>query len=257
MCGGALEFNEGQTVCTCPYCSIKQTLPKADNEKKIKLFERANSLRLGCEFDRAYGVFESIIEDFPKEAEAYWGLILCQYGIEYVDDPATGNKVPTCHRSSFESLMDDPNFEQVMEYADPMSRRVYRDEAKAIEEIRKRIIEVSGKEEPYDIFICYKETGFDGNRTLDSVLAQDIYDALTEKGYRVFFSRITLEDKLGKDYEPCIYAALTSAKVMLVVTTDSDNCNAVWVKNEWKRYIDFMKTDKEKTHDTATKTGST
>ena len=35
----------------------------ADDEKKIKLFERANSLRLSCEFDRAYGVFESIIED--------------------------------------------------------------------------------------------------------------------------------------------------------------------------------------------------
>ena len=79
------------------------------------------------------------------------------------------------------------------------------------------------------------------------MLAQEIYDNLTSKGYRVFFSRITLEDKLGKNYEPCIYAALTSAKVMLVVTTDSDNCNAVWVKNEWKRYIDFMKTDKYKT----------
>ena len=32
------------------------------------------------------------------EAEAYWGLVLCRYGIEYVNDPATGKKVPTCHR---------------------------------------------------------------------------------------------------------------------------------------------------------------
>jgi hypothetical protein len=64
---------------------------------------------------------------------------------------------------------------------------------------------------------------------------------------RVFFSRISLEDKLGQDYEPCIFAALNSAKVMLMVTTDSDHCNAVWVKNEWKRYLDFMKTDPAKT----------
>jgi hypothetical protein len=63
----------------------------------------------------------------------------------------------------------------------------------------------------------------------------------------VFFSRISLEDKLGQDYEPCIFAALNSAKVMLMVTTDSDHCNAVWVKNEWKRYLDFMKNDPGKT----------
>ena len=48
---------------------------------------------------------------------------------------------------------------------------------------------------------------------MDSVIAQDVYDALTEKGYRVFFSRITLEDKLGTEYEPYIFAALNSAKV--------------------------------------------
>ena len=41
-----------------------------------------------------------------------------------------------------------------------------------------------------------------GARRQDSVLAQDIYDALTDKGFKVFFSRITLEDKLGKQYEP-------------------------------------------------------
>ena len=55
-----------------------------------------------------------------------------------------------------------------------------REEAKKIEEIRKGIIEVSGKEEPYDIFICYKETDENGNRTLDSVLAQDVYEELVK-----------------------------------------------------------------------------
>lgn len=158
-------------------------------------------------------MYESIVADFPEEAEAYWGLVLCRYGIEYVDDPATGRKVPTCHRSSFDSILEDSDFEQACENADPIARRVYRDEAKTIEDIRKGIVEVSGKEPPYDIFICYKETDEKGERTVDSVIAQDVYDALTEKGYRVFFSRITLEDKLGTEYEPYIFAALNSAKV--------------------------------------------
>ncbi len=246
MCGGDLEIAENATVATCEYCGTQQTVPSADNEKKMTLFARANRLRFGCEFDKAAGVYETIVADFPEEAEAYWGLILCKYGIEYVDDPATAKKIPTCHRSSFDSVMDDNNFELVMEYADAVARKVYRDEAKAIEELRQGIVEVSGKEEPYDIFICYKETDAAGGRTIDSVLAQDVYDTLTDKGYRVFFSRVTLEDKLGQEYEPYIFAALNSAKIMLAFGTDYEHYNAVWVKNEWSRYLQLMAKDKTK-----------
>lgn len=246
MCGGDLILNENASTAECEYCGSVQTVPKADDEKKLTLFSRANRLRAACEFDKAAGIYESIVADFPEEAEAYWGLVLCKYGIEYVDDPATGKKIPTCHRSSFESVMDDTDLEQALENADAVARKVYRDEAKTIEEIRKGIIEVSSNEEPYDIFICYKETAENGDRTLDSVLAQDVYDALTEKGYRVFFSRISLEDKLGVEYEPYIFAALNSAKIMLSFGTDYEYFNAVWVKNEWSRFLKLMAADKNK-----------
>ena len=246
MCGGDIDLAEGSSVAVCEYCGTKQTVPTADNEKKMTLFARANRLRSACEFDKAAGVYESIVAEFPQEAEAYWGLVLCRYGIEYVDDPATGRKMPTCHRSSFDSVLEDSDFEQACENADSVARRVYRDEAKVIEDIRKGIVEVSGKEAPYDIFICYKETDEKGERTIDSVIAQDVYDALTEKGYRVFFSRITLEDKLGTEYEPYIFAALNSAKVMLAFGTDYEYFSAVWVKNEWSRYLQLMTKDKSK-----------
>ena len=240
MCGGDLALIEGSTIAPCEFCGTTQTIPSQDNEKKLALFARANQHRADCEFDVAAGVYESIVADFPGEAEAYWGLVLCKYGIEYVDDPATGKKIPTCHRSSFESVMDDKDFEQVMDTADSVARKVYREEARQIEEIRKGIIAVSSKEDPYDIFICYKETDDKGQRTIDSVLAQDLYTALTEKGYRVFFSRISLEDKLGQEYEPYIFAALSSAKVMLAVGTDYEYFNAVWGKNEWSRYLKLI-----------------
>lgn len=246
MCGGSLDVTEGMTVCECEYCGTTQTIPQVDDEKKITLFTRANRLRAACEFDKAASVYENIVSDFPEEAEAYWGLILCKFGIEYVDDPATGKKIPTCHRSSFESIMDDSDFEQCMENADPIARKVYREEAKTIDGIQKGILEISGKEEPYDIFICYKETDDNGDRTVDSVMAQDIYDMLTENKYRVFFARISLEDKLGTAYEPYIFAALNSARIMLAVGTDYEYYNAVWVKNEWSRYLAMMSKDKKK-----------
>lgn len=246
MCGGDLQLIEGASTAKCEYCGSVQTVPKVDDEKKLTLFARANRLRAACEFDKAAGIYEAIVADFPEEAEAYWGLVLCKYGIEYVDDPAEGKRIPTCHRSGFESVFDDDNFEQALENADMAAQQVYRAEAKQIERIRKGILEISCAEKPYDIFVCYKETDPAGDRTLDSVLAQDLYSALTDKGYRVFFSRITLRGKLGESYEPYIFAALNSAKVMLVVGTCYEYFNAVWVKNEWGRYLKLCQRDKTK-----------
>lgn len=246
MCGGDLHIQDGRTVAICEYCGTKQTVPTADNEKKMALFSRANRLRFNCDFDQAASLYETIVAEFPDEAEAYWGLVLCKYGIEYVDDPATGKKIPTCHRTSFDNVMDDGNFEIVIKKADILARQVYLDEGQKIENLRKDILTVSSKEKPYDIFISYKEKDDNGERTIDSVLAQDIYDQLTAKGYRVFFSRISLEDKLGQEYEPYIFAALYSAKIMLVIGTDYEHFNAVWVKNEWKRYLQLMTRDHTK-----------
>ena len=246
MCGGDLVIEPGSTIAECEFCGSRQTVPTGDDEKKLQQFERAEWLRRSCEFDKAAGVYETIVSEYRQESEAYWGLVLCKYGIEYVDDPATGKKIPTCHRSSYESVMDDPNLEQALDYADVVARRQYREEAKQIEELRKSILAVSSNEQPYDIFICYKETDAEGNRTVDSVMAQDLYTALTEKGYRVFFSRVTLREKLGEEFEPYIFAALNSAKVMLAIGTDYEYFNAVWVKNEWSRYLKICSADKSK-----------
>lgn len=246
MCGGDLVLTPDSAIAECEYCGTMQTVPMVDNEKKLSLFNRAHRLRGLCEFDKAAGVYEQIVAEFPEEAEAYWGLVLCDYGIEYVDDPKDGKKIPTCHRSSYSSVMENKDFSLALEYADATARKLYRQEAKQIEQLRRGILTVSGREEPYDIFICYKETDEAGNRTLDSVLAQDIYSALTEKGYRVFFSRVSLEDKLGQEYEPYIFAALNSARIMLVVGTDYERFQAVWVKNEWSRFLKLMELDKNR-----------
>ena len=49
MCGGDLILTEGQTVAECEYCGSRQTVPKADDEKKLLLFDRAERLRKNCE----------------------------------------------------------------------------------------------------------------------------------------------------------------------------------------------------------------
>lgn len=246
ICGGDIEITANENIGTCQYCGTTITLPRLDSDKKSRLFNRAHQYRLNCEFDQAFDAYQAITLEDETEAEAYWGMLLSEYGVEYVEDPKTGKRIPTCHRTNYNSVLNSTNYQLACQYAEAEIKFMYQDEAKVLDGIQKKIISISSKEEPYDVFICYKETDEAGERTEDSVLAQDIYDALTDKGMKVFFARITLEDKLGQDYEPYIYAALRSAKVMLMVTTSSEHSNAIWVKNEWSRFIGMMSEDSEK-----------
>lgn len=241
MCGGTLEFNPGDTVAVCDSCGTKQTLPKLDDDRRANLYDRANHFRRSNEYDKAMGIYEQILAEDNTDAEAYWSQVLCRYGIEYVEDPATHRRVPTVNRAQFTSIFDDDNYKSALHYADAAQREVYESEAKAINEIQKGILAISQKEQPFDVFICYKETDASGRRTPDSVLANDLYHQLTQEGFKVFFARITLEDKLGTAYEPYIFAALNSAKVMVVLGTKPEYFNAVWVKNEWSRYLALVK----------------
>ncbi len=192
------------------------------------------------------GIYEQILNEDNTDAEAYWSLVLCRYGIEYVEDPASHKRIPTVNRAQFTSVFDDDNYKSALQYADSYQRAIYEEEAKAINEIQKGILAISQKEEPFDVFICYKETDNSGRRTPDSVLANDLYHQLTQEGFKVFFARITLEDKLGSAYEPYIFAALNSAKVMVVLGTKPEYFNAVWVKNEWSRYLSLIKNGAKK-----------
>lgn len=241
MCGGTLEINNNESVAECEYCGTMQTLPKLNDENKSNLYDRANHFRRNNDYDKAMSIYDRILNEDKTDAEAYWSLVLCRYGIEYVEDPATRKRVPTVNRAQFTSVFMDEDYKSAIKYADVVQKKLYEAEAKAIDEIQKGILAISQNEEPFDVFICYKESDSNGRRTQDSVLANDLYHQLTNEGFKVFFARITLEDKLGTAYEPYIFAALNSSKVMVVLGTKPEYFNAVWVKNEWSRYLALIK----------------
>ncbi|MBE6976557.1 MAG: TIR domain-containing protein [Ruminococcaceae bacterium] len=241
ICGGSLEFDRDASVCVCQYCGTKQTLPKLSGEHSSALYQRADHFRRNNDFDKAISIYEQILNENSTDAEAYWSLVLCRYGIEYVEDPKSNKRIATVNRMQYTSVLADEDYKAAIKYAEPEQRAIYEAEAKEIDTIQKGILAISQKEEPFDVFICYKETDNNGRRTQDSVLANDLYHQLDNEGYKVFFSRITLEDKLGSAYEPYIFAALNSAKVMVVIGTKPEYFNAVWVRNEWSRFLTLIK----------------
>ncbi|MDD2232995.1 MAG: TIR domain-containing protein [Sphaerochaetaceae bacterium] len=246
MCGGDVKISDDLEFATCEYCGSTMTLPKKSDEKILNLFNRANHYRLQNDFDKASCIYESILAEDSSEPEAYWGLVLCRYGIEYVEDPSSKERIPTCHRLHESSILNDSDFKQALAFSTAATHSLYEKEACRISQIQKEILAISKKEKPFDVFISYKENDSSGSRTKDSVDANEIYYQLSDAGFRVFFSRISLEDKLGQSYEPYIFAALNSAKVMILIGSKPEYINAPWVKNEWKRYLELMKNDRSK-----------
>ena len=232
-CGGEYEYRHGRYVCRA--CgAYKQE--EISNEEVTLLYTAYQKLRL-IEFSDAEMEFDDILRKYPKNPNAYWGRLMAKYGIKYEQD-LDGRMLPTCYATSIESVLAASDYKKALQYADDENKAYYKEQAEYIERVRKEWIEKANKEKPYDIFICFKDSDRENGieRTQDSVDAQDLYNALTAEGYRVFFSRVSLRDKVAEQYEPYIYSAISTAKVMIVFGEKPEYFSAVWLKNEWTRF---------------------
>lgn len=233
-CGAALKI--GNSVCTCEYCGTTNIV-SGSTGKYIDLLNRANKLRQQCEFDRAFRVYDEILAENGSYVDVLWAQTLCEYGIEYVQDPVSGRYMPTLHRIKDESILNSESFNEAVGKADDAQKEELKNAAMEIAKIQEDYLNIAAGEKPYDVFICYKETDEEtGERTVDSDIAFKLYEKLARYGLKVFFSRVTLQDKLGVNYEPYIFAALKSATVMAVIGTKAEYFSAVWVRNEWARF---------------------
>ena len=246
MCGGTLKVSPTGKTGVCEFCGTEQTLPSISDEKVSSMYNQASSYLKSNEYDKAQGLYQKVQQANPNDAESYWSILLCQYGIEYVEDPATKKRLPTMNRTQYTSIFDDENYKNAIKYATPEQRKIYEAEATRISEIQKGILTISKKEAPFDVFISYKETDAYGRRTRDSVYAHELYSELSRQGFKVFYAPVTLQNILGSAYEPYIFAALNSSKVMVVIGTSKENFEAVWVKNEWSRFLKMIREGKSK-----------
>ncbi len=89
----------------------------------------------------------------------------------------------------------------------------------------------------YEVFISFKNLLPDGTPTRDSVLAREVYDYLSEKGFSVFLSNVSLE-RLGiSAYKKAIDDALDVAQILVAVGTSRENLEWRWVRYEWDSFF--------------------
>lgn len=229
----------GNGTGKCDSCGSLLAVPKPDEKVSAELYNRADHLRRIHDYDGAISAYEHIAAENPTDPEARWSLVLCKYGVEYTYDKRTDSYLPTINRMSLDSILEDRDYLKALEYSEGTAKEEYRRQALKLAAIQDGLEKIVRENENYDVFISFKATDENRKRTRDYFLAQEIYDALSASGLRVFFSPVSLRSHVGEVYEPYIFAALYSSKVMVLVGTRREYLESEWVKNEWSRYL-FM-----------------
>ena len=65
---------------------------------------------------------------------------------------------------------------------------------------------------------------------------------MTHAASRQKLTEKTLENRIGSEYEPIIFKALHTSKIFILVGTSKEHIESNWVRNEWSRFIDRIKT---------------
>ncbi len=128
----------------CLHCGEFFTLAKESqcDGANVQLQIAENEMRT-CDFDKAYEAFACAIQLDSKEPEAYFGMMLAKYGVQYlVDEKIDGSgkvRRPICHRVHKESALKDKNYLTALSLAAPKQKKQYQKEAEDIEYINKYI----------------------------------------------------------------------------------------------------------------------
>ncbi|MBR6513341.1 MAG: TIR domain-containing protein [Clostridia bacterium] len=245
-CGGSCEISNTSRFIQCEYCGSTFELD-ANRAQFANLYSIADDAWSRKDFDKALDAYLQIAEKDNLQSEAHWGAALCRYGIAYEVDPVSGEKKPTCNRINRESIFEDKNYIAAIKHASPENKQKYSIRASEIDRISVEFLKIVENESPYDVFISYKRTDERGLKTIDAEYAMKLYLFLKSNGIRVFFAEETLKNIAGSLYEPYIFAALQSSKVMVLMGSSREYIESTWVKNEWQRFFKLMETKADKT----------
>ena len=241
----------------CKYCGVSHKLDVTHIDEKIN---KIYSLLANLRFDEAYSHADELVMSNPKSGYAYFLRVLAAYRVCYCDNDNPDwnyKKIPTLNDVQFGSITELDDVKKAIEYAETdYDREYFKKTFDYLEKVRKSAVDViEGHKYDCDIFISVKVTQCDENgnpvldangnalTTYDFAEASKLYVHLKERypDCKIFLSENVKNEFVGLNYEPIIFAALRSAKVMILRGDSNQNINSVWVRNEWKRYLRWMR----------------
>lgn len=95
-------------------------------------------------------------------------------------------------------------------------------------------------ENGFEVFISFKNTDKNGERTQDSVMAEELYYALKEKKIRAFYSNISISERGEHRFGKMIREAIEQCSIFVAVGTSIENFESEWVEYERESFHDEM-----------------
>ena len=243
VCGGNLK--DHGTYYKCESCDTIYRADAGQQEQEIQndFWDAERNLSVSPpRFDEAESDFTLLTQKYPDWSAGYWGLVRAKFGIKFERD-SSGDAVPSCYKSVYEDFRDTEEYKKAKALAEtPELRQSYEKMAEYIARVAADWRNEAQKYD-YDVFISFKASDdADGSETNDTREMQNLYTYLTEQGYRVFFSPVSLKKSgiSGRQSEPYIFNALDKAKALIVYGSKKEYFTSTWVQNEWQRYLRAM-----------------
>ena len=224
-CGGSLLDRGSFYICESCRTQMPKTVMEKLTEQDVFDLNTARQLKEGYCFQEAQVAYDEILQRNPGCEEAAWGAFLSEYGIEYQKQE---------NKPTFHSLSEIPVYESRYYYR--LSEGHQTEALNVIEPKRCEVLRLVEKLPSYDVFLSLKINNESGQKTLEYDWAMQLYYDLREEGYRVFFSPQVLKET-NEDWEPHIYKAIQTCRIMLIFTSSLENINSPWVRNEWRRIL--------------------
>lgn len=247
-CGGKIDMVDAHHGI-CINCKSRYFFDSNLSTEVENMLRDANKdLRMN-DYDRAIIGFEDVLKNDKNNPEAHFGLFLAEFGIRY-EDKGLSRRIPTLDRFNEQSVYDNENYQNAVKYATSEHlKKSYKEQADEIEGIRLEIAKLVKECDNFDVFICYKKSTLEApddpdKTTPEQKRARQVYNELFRQGYKVFFAEETLHNDpkyAGMKFEPVIFNALHTSKVMLLFTSRKEHTVATWVKNEWSRYLKLIR----------------
>lgn len=247
-------------LVTCEFCGMKRTVPKRETKPAALtyLMLAEHDLEV-CEFDKAYTGYQKAAEADGTESEAYFGMALARFKVQYLKD-FTGEQVrlqPVCHEITDKMFTEDKNYRKALSLSTETQRGQYEKQAKEIDYINREFAALKAQGAKYDCFLCVKVTNESGGHTEDSHTATTLYHELKKAGYSPFYSEEEVRGRTGADYEALILYALWSSRCMLVICSNEEYLQTPWVKNEYTRFIKMLREEEKEDRSIAIVFGDT
>lgn len=246
-CGEALTETFRFGKVKCKYCSTINYEIKNNQVSKI-LLDARNELAT-YNFSKALDLYQLVLRDNDSPhivKEALWGSLLSSLGVVYIRSYGEFNSIPTFgfYNKDQESIKNNRYYKELLKLdLDKEEKESYVSKVEELDKIYRMIGNQLELESKYDVFLCVKITTRTSKNqeangyTKDSKVADEMYDYLTSKGLRVFYSERSLK---GVEYDSQILNALIRSEKMIVISSSREYLETPWVLSEYRRWFNFI-----------------